>query len=67
MVEDFADDMFDLLRKIGSTLQTGDPEAALLEAFNDEAVQNNLITYLRVCLLPFMSTAPPFVLIQSSY
>lgn len=49
MVEDFADEMYDLLRKISSSLsQTVNVEAVLLDAFNDEGLQNNIITYLRV-------------------
>lgn len=48
MVEDFADEMFDLLRKMSASLQTGDSESTLVDAFNDEGLQNSIITYLRV-------------------
>lgn len=49
LYEDFADSMFDTLRKVHNALQTGDAETILHEDFNDEALQNYIITYLKVC------------------
>ena len=49
MLEDFEDATLQLLKNTASTLNTAVAESSLLEAFNDEEVQNNVITYLRVC------------------
>lgn len=49
LVEDFADETLDLLRNITSAISEGrDAAAILLEKFNDEMVQNYIITHLRV-------------------
>lgn len=48
LFEDFADEAYDLLRKCRDTLNTANAETALIEAFNDESLQNYIITYLKV-------------------
>ena len=48
MFEDFTDETFDLLRDIANAAQTGDAESVLLEAFNDEMLQNYVIAHLKV-------------------
>ena len=57
LYEDFADAMFDTLRKVHNALQTGDAETILHEDFNDEALQNYIITYLKVCLRNMLQRA----------
>ncbi|KAI7627991.1 cysteine proteinase, partial [Hortaea werneckii] len=56
LYEDFADAMFDTLRKVHNALQTGDAETILHEDFNDEALQNYIITYLRTLTSAWMKT-----------
>lgn len=53
MMEDFADAAYDLLREIANAVAEGlDARALLVERFNDDGVQNYIITYLRVgCIL----------------
>lgn len=51
LYEDFADEVFDLIRKVASAHQDGNAEEVLLEAFNDEMVQNYVITHFKVRLL----------------
>lgn len=46
--EDFANETFDLLRKIPQAMQTGNVEEVLLEAFNDGIIQNCVMTHLKV-------------------
>lgn len=53
MFEDFTDETFDLLRSIANAAQTGNAENVLLEAFNDEMLQNYVIAHLKV---QFMQT-----------
>ena len=48
LYEDFADETFDLMRRLMQTLQTGNGDEILLEAFNDDMLQNSIITHLRV-------------------
>ena len=48
LYEDFADETFELLRKVASAVQTGTAEDVLLETFNDETLQNYVITHLKV-------------------
>lgn len=48
LYEDFADEMFGLLRKVASSVQDGSAEEVLLESFNDEMLQNYVITHLKV-------------------
>jgi hypothetical protein len=45
--EDFADEIYSLLRKCMSA-SSANSEAFLLEHFNNEEVQNQIITYLKV-------------------
>ncbi|KAI7223935.1 cysteine proteinase [Hortaea werneckii] len=56
LYEDFADSMFDTLRKVHNALQTGDAETILHEDFNDEALQNYIITYLKTLTSAWMKT-----------
>lgn len=49
MIEDFADELYDVVKKTAASMQTVNAEATLLETFNDEGLQNSVITYLRVC------------------
>lgn len=53
LYEDFAEETFELLRNVRSAMQAGNVETALLDAFNNEYLQNNIITHLRV---PFPRT-----------
>ena len=46
--EDFADEIYALLRKCMSA-DSSNSEAFLLEHFNNEEIQNQIITYLKVC------------------
>lgn len=49
MMEDFADAAYDLLREIANAAAEGlDALSLLLERFNDEMLQDYIITYLRV-------------------
>lgn len=49
LVEDFADETLDLLRGITSAITEGrDAAAVLMEKFNDDGIQNYIITHLRV-------------------
>lgn len=51
LVEDFADETLELLSNITSAVREGrDAAGVLLEKFNDDMVQNYIITYLRVSL-----------------
>lgn len=45
--EDFADEIYALLRKCMSA-DSSNSEAFLLEHFNNEEIQNQIITYLKV-------------------
>lgn len=51
--EDFADETFTVLRKVSAAMQTGEAEDILMQAFNDDELQNYLLTYLRVNRLFF--------------
>jgi len=46
--EDFADEAFNLLRGVANAMHTGNASEVLHDAFNDDMVQNYLITYLKV-------------------
>ena len=46
--EDFAEDMFDLLRETATTLDSPDGGAAILSAFNDPNRSMSILTYLKV-------------------
>jgi len=48
LYEDFAEEAFDLFRKIMNAVPNGDAESLLFESFNDETIQNYFITFLRV-------------------
>lgn len=48
MIEDFADVTFDLLRKVANGMHDGTAEGILHEAFNDDMMQNYIITHFRV-------------------
>lgn len=48
LFEDMADETFELLRKLASCLHQSNADAILLEAFNDEELQNSVITHLKV-------------------
>lgn len=50
LYEDFADETYDLLKKLPEAVAVGNAEEVLLEMFRDEMVQNYIITHLRVCL-----------------
>ena len=45
---DFAEEAYDLLRKLGGSLQVGNGASLLLEAFNDMGVSMAIITYVKV-------------------
>jgi ubiquitin thioesterase protein OTUB1 len=47
---DFAEEVFDLLRKLALALQTSDTTAAdlLLQSFNDYGISMSIITYFKV-------------------
>ncbi|KAL5431918.1 hypothetical protein PMIN07_012536 [Paraphaeosphaeria minitans] len=45
---DFAEEAYDLLRKLGASLQVGNGANLLLEAFNDMAVSMAIITYVKL-------------------
>jgi hypothetical protein len=51
LYEDYADEVFDLTRRLATALDEGIGDAALFEAFNNEDVQNSVITYFKVSLL----------------
>ncbi|CAD0084358.1 unnamed protein product [Aureobasidium vineae] len=63
--EDFADDIYALLRKCMSA-DSSNSEAFLLEYFNNEEIQNQIITYLKTLTSAWMKTRAkdyaPFVL-----
>ncbi|KAK3070278.1 hypothetical protein LTR53_010725 [Teratosphaeriaceae sp. CCFEE 6253] len=50
LYDDFADEAFDLLRKVASVMHAGSAHDVLYEAFNDDMMQNYIITYFKVCL-----------------
>lgn len=45
---DFAEEAYDLLRKLAGSLQVGNSASLLLEAFNDYSVSMAIITYVKV-------------------
>ena len=49
LYEDFADETYDLLKKLPDALAVGNAEEVLYQTFSDEMVQNYIITHLRVC------------------
>lgn len=49
MMEDFADETFGLLRDLANAMAEGlDAGSVLVEKFNDDMLQNYIITYMRV-------------------
>lgn len=50
LFEDFAEETFTLLRKLLNAMASGTAEDVLWEAFNDDMLQNYIITHLRVSL-----------------
>lgn len=48
LYEDFADEMFNVLRRVMQASQEGNGAEVLLESFNEDMLQNYVITYLRV-------------------
>jgi len=47
--EDFADETFELLRKVASALPAGNADVLLHDTFNDEnGPQNYIVTHLKV-------------------
>ncbi|KAI9689171.1 MAG: hypothetical protein M1822_000909 [Bathelium mastoideum] len=63
LYEDFAEELYDLLRKTAASLpppDDGNPatdvKAILLAAFNDEAIQASIITFLRILTSAWIKT-----------
>ncbi|KAI9701722.1 MAG: hypothetical protein M1820_006350 [Bogoriella megaspora] len=63
LYEDFADELYDLLRRIADLLSqrndgnsTTDIHATLLAAFNDESAQASIITFLRILTSAWIKT-----------
>lgn len=48
LYEDFADETYNLLKKLPEALVVGDAEEVLLQTFCDETIPNYIITHLRV-------------------
>ncbi|KAL1301446.1 hypothetical protein AAFC00_005698 [Neodothiora populina] len=67
--EDFADETYGLLRKYMGTVDDPDVEASLVADFNDEELQNYIITHFKVLAAAWMKTRPdeyaPFILPQT--
>ena len=49
MYEDFADELFTLIRRVKDGLLHGTAEDILIESFNEDMVQNYVITHIKVC------------------
>jgi hypothetical protein len=64
---DFAEPVIDLLRKAREGLQNGTAETALHETFNDEALQNYIITYFRVRLCHWIEKALSLIILTGPY
>lgn len=66
ILETFEDTALDLLRTTAATLYMPHAEATLVEAFNNEEIQNFVITYFRELTAAWVQTRPdnyaPFVL-----
>jgi hypothetical protein len=50
LYEDFADDTYELLRKLAESFLTMDGAALLQQSFNDASISASIITYLKVGL-----------------
>ena len=48
LYEDFADELFTLIRSIANALGEGNGDEVLVNAFNDESIQNYVITHFKV-------------------
>ena len=48
LYEDFAEETFTLLKKVATAVQNGNAEDVVLDAFNDETLQNYILTHLKV-------------------
>lgn len=48
LYEDFADELFGLIRSIANALGEGNGDEVLTNAFNDELIQNYVITHFKV-------------------
>ena len=61
LIVDFADEMFDLLRKLGQSVRAADGAAdgLLLEAFNDVSISLSIITYVKVKMIDQKKRPPP--------
>lgn len=46
--EDFADELFGFMRNLNEAVTSGNAETVLLDGFNDEPLQNAIITHMRV-------------------
>nr|POE89984.1 ubiquitin thioesterase otubain-like [Quercus suber] len=55
---DFADEVYDLLRSLRQALHKHDMEPTLMGAFNDETVQNYIITCVKTLTSAWMKTRP---------
>ncbi|CAI6335973.1 unnamed protein product [Periconia digitata] len=60
MILDFAEDAFDLLRKLADALTTGDANAddLLLQAFNQDNISMAIITYIKFLTSAWVQTHP---------
>jgi ubiquitin thioesterase protein OTUB1 len=57
LYEDFADAVFTLIRSIAGAINEGNGDEILMDAFNDESVQNYVITHFKVRITPLYITA----------
>lgn len=48
LYEDFADELFGLIRSIANAINEGNGDEVLMNAFNDESTQNYVITHFKV-------------------
>jgi hypothetical protein len=48
LYEDFADELFTLIRSIANAITEGNGDEVLMNAFNDESIQNYVITHFKV-------------------
>lgn len=55
LYEDFADEVYDLLKKLMEALPVGNAEDILLEVFNDESIQAYIFTHLKVRIVQHTS------------
>lgn len=52
LYEDFADELFNVIRSIANAINEGNGDEVLLNAFNDDVIQNYIITHFKVKMLP---------------